>query len=189
MPIAELWLVVLTSAVAVFVVSSVLWMALPHHKADIRMLPDQPAFDAALAGLKIPPGLYMFPNCADSTAMKSDAFKTRWASGPWGTINLMGKPPSFAHNLLLTFLTFLVCSFIIAYLASFALSPLSADRTVFRFAFTAAFLTYALGGLPNAFFLGKPARFILTDTFDAALYALTTALAFMLLWPGDTVTP
>lgn len=189
MPLAELWLVVLVSAVAVFVVSSILWMALPHHKADIRFLPDQPAFDAALSGLDIPPGLYMFPNCSNSAEMKTEAFKQRWAAGPWGTITIAPRQPNFARNLLLTFLTFLVGSFLVAYLASFSLSPLTSDHTVFRFAFTAAFLGYVIGGLPSAFFLGKPTRFILTDALDSTIYALTTALVFMLLWPGGTVTP
>ncbi|USN99740.1 MAG: hypothetical protein H6810_03515 [Phycisphaeraceae bacterium] len=184
MSIIALWLPILAAGVAVFVVSGILWMALPIHKPDIRMLPDQDAFDRAVSPLGLKPGLYMFPNCADAKAMKDESFQKRWAAGPWGTINVMGVQPNFARNLGLTFITFLVGSFLVAYLSTIALAPGSDGHTVFRFTFTTALLGYALGGLPNAFFLGTPTRFILTSTLDAALYALTTALVFMLLWPG-----
>ena len=40
-PLTDLWLAILVSSVAVFVVSSVLHMLLPIHKGDMRPLPDE----------------------------------------------------------------------------------------------------------------------------------------------------
>lgn len=184
MSVIDLWLPIIAAGVLVFIVSGFLWMALPIHKADIKMLPDESAFDNAVAPLALPPGFYMFPNCADARAMKDEVFQKRWAAGPWGTINIMGAQPNFARNMALTCLVFLVGSFLIGYLATIALPADAAGRDVFRFTFTAAVLGYGIGGLPNAFFLGVSARFILTCMFDTLIYALTTAAVFMLLWPG-----
>ena len=39
--LAALWMPIVLSAVLVFVVSSIVWMALPHHKSDTAGLPDE----------------------------------------------------------------------------------------------------------------------------------------------------
>lgn len=52
--LTELWLPILVSAVAVFVVSSVLHMVVPLHKGDYRKIPDE---ENVMAGLEeVPPG-------------------------------------------------------------------------------------------------------------------------------------
>ena len=49
-PIHALWLPILLSAVIVFIVSSIIHMALPVHKSDYRKLPDEEkALDALRA--------------------------------------------------------------------------------------------------------------------------------------------
>ena len=62
--IASLWLPILLSAVAVFVVSSIIHMFLGYHSADYRRLPAEDDFMAAVRKLDIPPGDYMVP-CPD----------------------------------------------------------------------------------------------------------------------------
>ncbi len=181
--LAQLWLPVLVSAVAVFFASAVIWMALPYHKADIRPLPDEKAFDDAIAGLDIKPGLYMFPNCQDTKDMKSDAFKERFRSGPWGTITIMGKAPNFGMNLLRTFIVYLVVSVFVAYLTGLALPAGAEYMRVFRIAGAAAVLGHCMGSLANDFFLGKPARFIVTSFIDGVIFALIVAGVFAAMWP------
>ena len=52
--IGALWLPILLSAIAVWVASAIIWMAMPHHKSDFRKLPDE---DAALRALTSQPSL------------------------------------------------------------------------------------------------------------------------------------
>ena len=46
--IGALWLPILLSAIAVWVASAIIWMAMPHHKSDWRKLPDEGAARRAL---------------------------------------------------------------------------------------------------------------------------------------------
>ena len=51
MPFGSLWLPVVLSAVAVFVISAILHMVLKYHKRDYRGLPNEEAVRAAAEGL------------------------------------------------------------------------------------------------------------------------------------------
>src|SRR5258708_920215 len=48
MPFGSLWLPVVVSAVAVFIVSSIVHMVLRYHRADYKRLPDEDSVAAAL---------------------------------------------------------------------------------------------------------------------------------------------
>jgi hypothetical protein len=180
--LADLWLPILVSGVAVFVVSAIVWMALPYHKADIKFLDNEADFDKALGGLNIKPGYYMFPGC-EAKDMKSAEFQGRWKSGPWGSITIQGKAPSFGMNLLRCFIVYLVISAIVGYLAGIGLPAGAEYMTVFRTVGTGAILGYCMGGLANDFFLGKPTRFIITSFLDGVIFALVTAGIFAAMWP------
>ncbi len=41
--LVQFWLPILASAVVVFLASSIAWMVLPHHKKDVKTLPDEKA--------------------------------------------------------------------------------------------------------------------------------------------------
>ena len=70
-PITSLWLPILLSAVIVFVVSSIIHMALPIHKNDYRKLPDEDKVLDALRSAGVTPGpVYIMPFC-DHKNMKS----------------------------------------------------------------------------------------------------------------------
>ena len=56
-----LWLPILLSSVIVFVVSSVIHMALPWHKSDYPPIPNEDKVMDALRPFAIPPGDYMVP--------------------------------------------------------------------------------------------------------------------------------
>ncbi len=185
--LAELWLPILVSGVAVFIVSAVVWMALPYHKADIKFLDNEADFDKALGELNIKPGHYMFPGC-EAKDMKSDAFKARWTSGPWGSITIQGKAPNFGFNLFRCFIVYVVISAMAGYLAGIGIPAGAEYMDVFRTVGTAAILGYCMGGLANDFFLGKPPRFIVTCFIDGVIYALVTAGIFAAMWPDAAVT-
>lgn len=182
--LAQLWLPILIATVCVFFASSIIWMVLPYHKPDIRFLPNEAEFDAAIGKLDIAPGFYMYPNCQNAKDMKSEAFQTRWKSGPWGTINVMGQQPNFAMNLLKTFIAYGVITIIVAYLAGIALAPGADYMEVFRVVATAGILGHCMGALAGSFFMGTPTRFILTCFIDGVIFALITAGVMASMWPA-----
>ena len=52
----SLWLPIVLSAVFVFVLSSVIHMALPWHKGDFKKMPDEEKVRAALKPFDVTPG-------------------------------------------------------------------------------------------------------------------------------------
>jgi len=89
-------------------------------------------------------------------------------------------------NLVKTFLSYLVISAIVGYLAGIGLMPGAEYMDVFRVVGTAAFLAYCMGSLANDFFMGKPTRFIITCLIDGVVFAMVTAGVFAWLWPEGT---
>src|SRR5206468_6657943 len=91
MPFGSLWLPVVVSAVAVFMVSSVIHMALKYHKADIKPLPNEDAVREALAKGNPSPGLYFSPYCADHAQMGEPAVKAKFEKGPVAMFTILPK--------------------------------------------------------------------------------------------------
>lgn len=183
-PLPELWLPILLSAVAVFVLSAMAWMVMPHHNRDFKGLPDEDGFFDSLRTLGVKPGLYMFPFCASSAEMKTDAFKQRYERGPHGMLNLWAGRPNMGRNLALTFVFYVVLSLFVAYIAHLGLDAADARVRVFRVTSAAALLGYAFGAFPNAIWFGRPLRSVVTDLIDSVVYALVTGAIFTWLWPA-----
>ncbi len=179
----DLWLPILVSTVVVFIASMIIWMGMPHHKADMKVLPDEAVMDRALGELKLQPGGYYIPNCSDKEKFKGDAFKDRWKNGPWAFLQIPAGRPSFAVNMSVTFLEFLVVTIFAAYLASVTLSASAAYLDVFQVVGTAGVLAYVLGTIHHEFFQMKTVRHVLFCAFDGVVYALLTAGIFGWLWP------
>ncbi len=184
MELTQLWLPVVLSAVFVFIASSIIWMALPYHKADIKVLPDEKALTEPLAKLNLPPGTYMWPNCGSGESQGSAEFKARWDAGPWGSINVLSCKPNFGANLGLTFAFDLVVAACVAYIASQSCEAGASWESVFPVACVTAILAFCAGGIPGAIFMGKPKRFMFTDFFDGVVYGLITAATLAWLWPA-----
>lgn len=182
--VAQLWLPILVSSVAVFFISSIVWMVLPHHKSDIKVLPDEKVFAERLAQFNIPPGTYMWPNCSGGDGPNSPEFKARMESGPWGSLNVVGYKPNFACNLVSVFAVYAVIGLFVAYLTGQSRGVGASFNEVFAIAGAAALLGYGMGGVPGAIFFSKPKRFVFTEFLDSVVYALATAAAFAWLWPG-----
>src|SRR5215467_3012441 len=86
--LAALWLPILLSAVIVFVVSSIIHMALPIHKNDYRKLPDEDKVADALRTTGVTPGpTYILPHC-DHKNMKSPEVVEKFKRGPVGLITI-----------------------------------------------------------------------------------------------------
>ncbi len=184
--VLQLWLPILVSAVVVFMVSGLVWMVLPHHKKDVKSVPDEKALFSGLEKLDLAPGTYMWPGCQPGQDMKSKEFRARCDAGPWGSMNILSGKPNFGSNLILVFLVYLVVSIFIGYITSLARPAGAAFLPVFRVAGATAVLGYCAGSIPNAIFFGKPGRFVLTDLLDGVVYGLLTAVVFALLWPAES---
>lgn len=182
----SLWLPILASAVGVFFASFVLWAATPWHKPDIRPVPNTAAADRMLEDLALPPGFYMVPCTHDAKEMKSQAYQDRFTRGPWASITVLPGKPNMGRNMALSFITTLIVSLLIAYLAGSVLAPGTQYLRVFQVVGTAAVLAYTFGGIMNGIWFGKPAGWVIRDIIDALIYAMLTAGVFAWLWPAAT---
>jgi len=178
---------------AVWVSSAVIWMFLRWHDKDIRPLPDEDALLKSLKEHGIPPGHYMWPNCATRAEHGSDEFKSRWTAGPWGTINIQRSQPNFPRNLIGTLLIDIVIAFSVAVSIGLVLGGVElgsgvlvtcAMCQVFVPALILGVAAHCLGGLGNDLFLGKQPRFIGTSMLDGVIYAAVQAAVLWWAWPA-----
>lgn len=184
-PLAQLWLPLALSAVAVFMVSSILHMVLKHHKNDIVQFPQEAAIREALAPLKIPPGDYMMPWAPSMDACKTAEFQERVARGPvmMATV-LPNEPFNMGRSLTQWFGYCLIVSLFSAYLASRVLPIGTEYLTVFRVVGTAGFAGYSLALMQGSIWGGKRWRTTILSMADGLIYALVSGGVFGMLWPA-----
>ncbi|CAN5789271.1 hypothetical protein BH24GEM1_BH24GEM1_21300 [soil metagenome] len=182
--LGALWLPIVLSAVLVFVVSALVHMVLKYHNSDYRRLPNEDAVRAAIRSGNPGPGLYAVPYAGDMKAMETPEMKQKYVEGPVGLLTLR-RPGPFTMGPALTqwFLFTLLVSLFVAYVAAHAIPPGAEYLHVFRVVGAVAFLTYGLGQLPAAIWMGKPWSMAAKEVFDGLLYALVTAGTFGWLWP------
>ena len=182
--IMSLWLPILLSAVLVFVASSIIHMMLGYHRADYKKLPSEDAVLEALRKFNIPPGDYLSPCAGSAKEMREPAFQEKWAKGPVVMMTVMptGKP-SMGGQLFLWFLYCLVVGTFSAYMAGRALPPGSPYLSAFRFAGTAAFLSYGMALIQNSIWYKRSWGTTFRSMFDALVYGCLTGGAFGWLWP------
>lgn len=182
-PLTSLLLPILLSAVAVFLVSAVIHMALGYHADDFARAPDEDAVRNALRG--IPGGDYAVPRAGSMADMKSPEYLAKVKAGPIVTMTVQpGREISMARELTLWFVYLLVVSVFAGYVAGRALEPGADYLDVFRFAGTTALVAYALSSWPDTIWYKRSTRTSLKNTFDGIVYALVTAGMFGWLWPS-----
>lgn len=182
--LSALWLPILVSAVVVFVISSLVHMALRYHANDFRKLPDEDGVMNALRPFAVPPGEYMFPRAGSMKEMGTPEYAAKHKAGPVALITVL--PPgkmSMTSSLVIWFVYGGVISVFAAYVAGRALAPGAQALEVFRFAGTTAFLGYAVAQWQNSIWFGRAWSTTLKNTFDGLLYGLATGAVFGWLWP------
>lgn len=185
MPIGSLWLPVIVSAVAVFVVSSILHMLLKYHNADFRQLPGEDAFREALGKANPSPGTYMTPYCSSHDQLKEPAVKEKFEKGPVAILTVYPKGmPMLPKHLLLWFLFSALVSFVTAYVARHTLHPGEDGMLVLRITGTVAFVGYGLTHITNSIWHGQPWSNTARALLDGLIYGLVTGFVFRLLWPA-----
>ncbi len=182
-PIASLWLAILLSAVAVFVVSAIVWMVLPHHKSDFKPLPDEAAAVATLRPQNLQPGVYTIPHVKDPKEVEDPAVAARFTDGPVGFLTVVPNGvPNMGKSLVRVFLYYLVVGGMVAYMVTRTMEAGSDYMAVFRIAGTTAWLAYSFGAVQDAIWFGKPWNHVWKNMADGFIYALFTAGVFGWQW-------
>ena len=187
MSVADLLIPVLVAAGLTWLASAVLWMALPHHHGEFRVLPDEEALRALLRQQSLRRGQYIFPHLPRWEEASTEAGRRKFEGGPVGFITIMAnRVPSISRHMLLTLAHYLLVCTGIAWAAAL-LIPAGVDYAlVFRPIAVMALLAHGAAIIPEAIWYGKPWGNVLRGLFDAAVYALLTAGAFAGLWPEAT---
>lgn len=187
-----LWLPILLSAAAVWIVSTILGMPFFHHKNDWIGLPadQENAFMDAIRTIGIKPGNYLFPDFRTREAMESEKVKQALERGPVGHLSLWRTPLSMGGKMAASFVVYLAVSTLIAYLAAVALP--AADKPVaggwgfakiFQVVGTAGILAYCFSFIPNAVWFGAYKRSIVASIIDGVVFAMITGAIFAWRWP------
>ena len=181
----SLWLPILLSAVAVFVLSFILHSLLRSwHRGDVEGLPDEEGAADALRPFRIPPGDYVMPWCSDPKEMASPEFRAKCEAGPVAIFTILpNRPFDMGRSLVLWFLYGLVVSGMAAFAAGVALDTGAGTWVVFRIVSVVAFAGYAMGVFQSSIWWGRKWAWSLRTAVDGLLYAWTTAALFAWLWP------
>lgn len=182
--LAALWLPILLSAVAVFLISSTIHMFLPWHRNDYPKVPNEDKAMDVLRPLAIPPGDYMMPRCDSAAHMRSPEFLDKLSKGPVMIITVLPTGPfNMGRYLGQWFLYSVVVGFLAAYVAGRALPPGAEYLDAFRFAGATAFIGYSVALWQMSIWYGRSWVTTLKATVDGLIYALVTAGFFGWLWP------
>jgi hypothetical protein len=183
--LAQLWLPIVVAAIAVFVVSSILHMALRFwHGPDCRGFSNEAEVGAAIRNGNNGAGMYMIPYCTPEM-MKDPSTAEKMKQGPVGVVYLRQPGMMNLGAYLGSWFAFcLLTSFLCAVLAAHTI-PAGADHqhVLHVIAFVAA-MAYGLAPIPNAIWWGQPWPATIKHVIDGVIYGGVTGLAFCWLWPA-----
>jgi hypothetical protein len=182
--ITSLWLPILLSAAAVFILSSIIHMFIGYHNSDFKKFSNEDQVMDAVRKLNIPPGDYFMPYSTSNKERNSQEFKNKMNKGPVAVMTVL--PPGqmgMASNLIQWFLYCVLVGIIAAYVAGRAFDPGDDYLTIFRFAGCTAFAGYSLALMQQSIWYKKKWSATLKSMFDGLIYALVTAGIFGWLWP------
>lgn len=176
---------ILASAVAVFFLSFLMWMVLPHHKQDFKGLPDEGHIVEAMRAKHLAAGQYVFPYCADPKQMKDPGFVKRYERGPAGVIIVRPTGPmDMSRNLCLSFAFNLTVSLVAGYVATIGLTPQSSAGAVFQLVSTVTCMSYSAAITWSAIWWSRSWASVGKEMLDGLVYGLVTGAIFLQLWPS-----
>lgn len=182
--IVSLWLPILLSAVAVFIVSSIIHMVFTYHNSDFKKMPSEDQVMDELRKFNIPPGDYYFPRAENASDMKSPEYIEKTKKGPVAMMTVLESgPPKMGTNLVQWFIYSIVIGIFAAYITGAALGPGAYYLSVFRFVGFTAFVCYSMASIPQSIWFKKSWAATFKNVFDGLIYGLVTAGVFGWLWP------
>lgn len=182
-PLMDLWLPIVLSAVFVFIASSLLHMVLQTHKADYQKLPNEEAVMQVLRDGNVGPGNYYFPHCNHADFKKPEVME-RIKRGPIAMLNVIPSgPPNMGKFLGQWFFFCLFVGLFAAYVAGRTLAPGTPYLSVFRITSTVAFLGFSGAQISDSIWKGQRWSNTVRHLIDGLIYGLLTGGAFGWLWP------
>jgi hypothetical protein len=180
---SQLLLPALYSAIAVFIASSLIHMALKYHNSDIHKLANEDELRAAIRKGNATPGMYMIPYCTHE-GKPDPAMTQKFVEGPVGLLTLRPAGAIQMGGFLgKWFLYCFVVALLAGYVAHFSLPVPATYPHVFRLVGTVAWLAFAWAGPADSIWMGKPWSSTFKHMFDGLIYALLTAGCFAWQWP------
>src|SRR5918992_5349978 len=120
-PVLSLLIPIVVAAVFVFIASSIIHMATPFHKNDVKKFPDEDAVRNALKPLGLRPGDYGVPKPDSMKEMGSPEFQQKFREGPVAFITVRPSGQmSMTGSLVQWFIYSLVVSLFAGYVAGVA---------------------------------------------------------------------
>jgi len=180
--LTTLWLPILISGVAVFIISSLIWAVIQYHNSDWKKLPDEEAARSALNGTA--PGLYAVPYAADNAAKADEAWQAKYKDGPAAMLVVVPHGQLAMGKQMAQWLIYcIVISVFVAYIAGTTLAAGADYLKVFQITSMTTILAH--GGMTgmNMIWFGHTGGKVAKDLFDALIYGLVTAGIFGWLWP------
>jgi hypothetical protein len=181
----DLWLPIVLSAVAVFIVSSIIHMVLQYHKADFQKFPSEEGVMEALRGFNIPPGDYVVPHAGSVKEWGSPEFKEKQNNGPVGFFTVLPNGQcGMGPQLVSWFLFSILVGVLVAYIARMTLPAGTDYLLVHRVTGATAFCCYSMAHLSSSIWYKKSWLATMRNVFDGLVYGLVTGGMFGWLWPG-----
>lgn len=178
--LAQLWLPIVLSGIALFFMSFLAWMIIQLHKDDWIKAPNEDRLMQAVKDCGLKRGKsYMFPGCTSQDEMKSPEFQAKVKAGPRGVITVFDKN-EMPQNLLLTLVYYLVVSFGLAYLGSIAFPAGAKTLDVFRFFAAAGLMVFLAAIVPHAVWFKNR---ITGHVIESVLDGLIVGGIFAAMWP------
>lgn len=183
--LSHLWLPIIASAVAVFVVSALLHMLFTYHNSDYRKVPNEDEVRAAINKGALTPGQYILPYAVGMGA-KDPVAQQKMKEGPTGFL-LLRKPsgPEMGPALGQWFVLTLVIAILVAYVAGLTIAPGADHMGVFRVVSAIAFLAYAGSQAQEAIWRAVPWSAVIKTIIDGLVFALVTGALFAVMWPAQ----
>ena len=182
--VTALWLPILLSAVACFIVSSIIHMFMPWHKSDYHKLPDEDGILSALRPFAIPPGDYMAPRPASMDDMKSAAFAEKRNKGPVLIMTVIPSGPvTMGGQLLAWFVYLIVVAAVAGCVAATALAPGADGASVFHYVAVTAAMGFAGALWQLSIWYKRAWSTTIKSSIDGLIYAAITGAIFMSMWP------
>jgi hypothetical protein len=181
--VLSLLIPIVLSAVIVFIASSVIHMATPWHKHDLKKFPNEDGVMNALRPFGLAPGNYGMPRPDSMKDMQSPEFQAKYKAGPVGFVTIRPSEFSMGSTLVQWFIYSLVVSLFAGYIAGVAFGPGTEYLRIMQVAGCVAFMGYSLGQASESIWWGRSWSWTIRNILDGLLYGLLTGGTFGWLWP------
>ena len=178
--LTTLWLPIVVSTIAVFILSSIINMFL-WHKGDYAALPNGETIADSLRAANVPAGAYMYPRPASMSEMGSPEHKERVMRGPVILMTVAHRKSMSMAPMLVQWTLFVLVVSILAACTAIAANPVD-EHAVFHVIGLFTWAAYAFALWPLSIWYDRPWRNTLFSTLDGLIYAVATAAIFVWLW-------